>query len=126
MVTCPSCGIAQEGSFCTKCGTPLCAQVTAPPALADPPPIYRPNQAAMGVAAEVHHRITSTTCPRCGAGMAVVIRRSGLGLALIVIGLLTTPLFCIGVPIFAVGFVMRFSGKGRAVYQCPGCNYTTG
>ena len=39
--------------------------------------------------------------------MAVVLQRSKAGLVLIIIGLLTTSLFGIGVPIFVVGFILR-------------------
>jgi len=65
------------------------------------------------------------TCPRCSTAMAVVIKRSGLGLALIILGIILTPVVGIGIPIFIVGYVMRFSGKGRACYRCPRCNYSS-
>jgi hypothetical protein len=52
-------------------------------------------------------RLAARTCPRCGAAMAVVLQRSKAGLVLIIIGLLTTSLFGIGVPIFVVGFILR-------------------
>ena len=70
-------------------------------------------------------RLAASTCPRCGAAMAVVLQRSKAGLVLIIIGLLTTPLFGIGVPIFAVGFILRWGFKGKAKYQCARCNYRT-
>ena len=70
-------------------------------------------------------RLAASTCPRCGAGMAVVLKRSRLGLVLIIIGLITTPLFGIGIPIFIVGFILRWGRKGKAAYQCPRCNYAT-
>lgn len=71
------------------------------------------------------NRLTASTCPRCGAAMAVVIRRSTLGLVLVVLGICLTPLFGLGIPIFIVGYIMRFSGKGQAAYQCPRCNYSS-
>lgn len=70
-------------------------------------------------------RLAASTCPGCGAGMAVVIKRSKAGLVLIIVGLLTTPLFGIGIPIFVVGFILRWGRKGQAAYQCPRCNYAT-
>lgn len=70
-------------------------------------------------------RIAASTCPRCGAGMAVVIKRSGLGLALVIIGIALTPAFGIGIPIFIVGYLLRWGGKGTAAYRCPQCNYST-
>lgn len=68
-------------------------------------------------------RLAASTCPRCGAAMAVVFQRSKVGFVLIIIGLLTTPLFGIGVPIFVVGFILRWGFKGKANYQCPRCNH---
>ncbi len=70
-------------------------------------------------------RLAASSCPRCGAAMAVVMRRSKVGLVLVIIGLLTTPLFGIGIPIFVVGFILRWGLKGKATYQCPRCNYAT-
>ena len=69
-------------------------------------------------------RAVLNTCPGCGAPMAVVIKRSKGGLALVVIGICLIP-FIIGIPIFIVGYIMRFGGKGKAGYQCPRCNYAT-
>jgi len=45
--------------------------------------------------------------------MAVVLQRSKAGLVLIIIGLLTTPLFGIGVPIFVVGFICAGDSRER-------------
>jgi predicted RNA-binding Zn-ribbon protein involved in translation (DUF1610 family) len=70
-------------------------------------------------------RMASSTCPQCGAGMAVVIKRSGLGLALIIIGVVLTPAFGIGIPIWIAGMIIRWGGKGQAAYRCPRCNFST-
>jgi zinc-ribbon domain len=70
-------------------------------------------------------RVASSTCPQCGAAMAVVIKRSGLGLALIIIGVVLTPAFGIGVPIWIAGMIIRWGGKGKAAYRCPRCNFST-
>jgi hypothetical protein len=68
-------------------------------------------------------RLAASTCPACGAAMAVVIKRSGLGLALIITGVALTPLFGIGVPVWIIGMIIRFGGKGTAVYRCGQCKY---
>ncbi len=68
-------------------------------------------------------RLASSTCPMCGAAMAVIIKRSGLGLALIVAGVLLTPLCGLGIPVWIAGYSMRFGGKGTAAYRCPRCNH---
>jgi hypothetical protein len=70
-------------------------------------------------------RLAVSTCPRCAAGMVVVIKRSKAGLVLVILGLALTPLFGLGIPIFIVGFIMRWGGKGQAAYRCPNCNYAT-
>jgi ribosomal protein S27AE len=70
-------------------------------------------------------RLAASTCPQCGAAMAVVLQRSKAGLVLVIIGLITTPLFGIGIPIFIVGFILRWGFKPKAKYQCPRCNYRT-
>jgi hypothetical protein len=69
-------------------------------------------------------RVAASTCPHCGAGMAVVIKRSGLGLALIIAGVVLTPVI-VGVPIWIIGMIIRWGGKGTAAYRCPRCNFAT-
>ena len=79
------------------------------------------------VAAEsTRAKLAASTCPRCGAGMAVTIKRSGFGLFLVILGMALTPVFGCGIPIFIVGYIMRFSGQGTAIYICPQCNYKSG
>jgi hypothetical protein len=68
-------------------------------------------------------RLAATTCPRCGSGMVAVIRRSGFGLALILIGILLTPVL-IGIPIFIVGMIIRHGGSGKTYLTCPCCKYS--
>lgn len=69
-------------------------------------------------------RLVASTCPSCGAGMAVVIKRSKAGLVLVIVGILLTPIL-VGIPIFIVGYIMRWGGKGQAGYRCPRCNYAS-
>lgn len=71
------------------------------------------------------NRLAANTCPRCSAAMAVAIKRSGLGLVLIIVGLVLTPAFGIGIPIWIIGFIIRFGGKGTAIYRCARCNYAS-
>lgn len=70
-------------------------------------------------------RLAATTCPHCNAALVVTIKRSGWGLALILIGIALTPAFGIGIPIFIAGMIMRHSGKGKAIYRCATCNYSS-
>ena len=88
-------------------------------------PILQSKFASLVTQQANQSRIASSTCPRCSAGMAVVIKRSGLGLALVLIGIALTPVFGIGIPIFIIGFIIRWGGKGTASYRCPRCNYST-
>jgi hypothetical protein len=69
------------------------------------------------------NRLAATTCPRCGSAMAAVIRRSGFGLALILIGIALTPVI-IGIPIFIVGMIVRHGGSGTTSLSCPICRYS--
>jgi len=69
-------------------------------------------------------QLSAATCPRCSASMVAVIRRSGAGLLLIILGVLLTP-FIIGIPLWIIGYSMRFGGKGKIAYQCPRCNFST-
>jgi len=71
------------------------------------------------------NRLAITTCPYCGAGLVVQIKRSRFGLILVVIGICLTPAFGIGIPIFIVGFIIRWGGKGKAFYRCARCNYSS-
>src|SRR5262245_46226901 len=103
MTVCANCG-AENGAldqFCFRCGNALKVAMTPAPDL------------------------SAGICPTCRAAMAVVIKRSGLGLALVILGIALTPVFGFGIPIFIVGYLMRFGGKGRACYRCPRCNYST-
>src|SRR5579872_127438 len=70
-------------------------------------------------------RLASSTCPMCGANMAVVIKRSGLGLAPVILGIVLTPVCGIGIPLWIVGYTMRWGGKGKAAYRCPRCQYVS-
>jgi ribosomal protein L37AE/L43A len=67
-------------------------------------------------------RLSSTTCPRCNSALVAVVGRSGAGLWLIIAGVVLTPLI-IGIPIWAVGFYLRFGGKGTTRWTCPRCGY---
>jgi len=70
-------------------------------------------------------RLVSSSCPHCGAGLVVQIKRSGFGLFLIILGIALTPAFGLGIPIFIVGYIIRWGGKGKAIYRCARCNYAS-
>lgn len=67
-------------------------------------------------------RLAASTCPRCGAAMAVVTKNSALATFLIIIGIFFT-IAIIGIPLIIIGIMMR--KKVRVRYQCPRCNYRT-
>ena len=65
-------------------------------------------------------RLAASTCPRCGAAMAVVTKKSTLATILILVGIIAT-VFIIGIVLIIIGVMMR--RKGKVAYQCPRCNY---
>jgi predicted RNA-binding Zn-ribbon protein involved in translation (DUF1610 family) len=65
-------------------------------------------------------RLAASTCPRCGAAMAVVTKKSAMATILILVGIITS-VFIIGVILIIIGVMMR--RKGKVSYQCPRCNY---
>jgi hypothetical protein len=86
--------------------------------------IARSRFAPVASAAASYVRVATSTCPQCGTPLIALMQRSKLGLVLIIIGILLTPVFFIGVPIWIVGFAIRFGGKGKLVQRCPRCQYT--
>jgi hypothetical protein len=85
--------------------------------------ISRSRFAPLASAAASYVRIATTTCPQCGTALVPTAKRSTAGLVLIIVGVLLTPAFGIGVPIWVVGFAMRFGGKGTLRLRCPRCQY---
>jgi predicted RNA-binding Zn-ribbon protein involved in translation (DUF1610 family) len=65
-------------------------------------------------------RLAASTCPRCGAAMAVVMKKSTLATILILVGIISS-IFLIGIILIVIGVIMR--RKGKVAYQCPRCNY---
>jgi predicted RNA-binding Zn-ribbon protein involved in translation (DUF1610 family) len=65
-------------------------------------------------------RLAASTCPRCGAAMAVVTKSSALATIFIIVGIFFT-VALIGIPLIIIGVMMR--RKVRVAYQCPRCNY---
>lgn len=70
-------------------------------------------------------KLAATTCPNCNAEMVVLVRRDMMGLWLIIIGVVLTPIVC-GIPIWIFGMIRFHGNKGNTYYQCPRCKYTTG
>ncbi len=70
-------------------------------------------------------KIAASTCPNCNAEMVVLVGSSNLGLWLIIIGVILTPVFCIGTFLWVWGMFLRHGGKGKTYYQCPRCKFTT-
>jgi predicted RNA-binding Zn-ribbon protein involved in translation (DUF1610 family) len=65
-------------------------------------------------------RLAASTCPRCGAAMAIVTKKSTMATILILVGIISS-LFIIGIVLIVIGVMMR--RKGKVAYQCPRCNY---
>jgi hypothetical protein len=65
-------------------------------------------------------RLAASTCPRCGAAMAVVTKSSAMATILILVGIISS-IFLIGVVLIIIGVMMR--RKVKVAYQCPRCNY---
>jgi predicted RNA-binding Zn-ribbon protein involved in translation (DUF1610 family) len=67
-------------------------------------------------------RLAASTCPRCGAAMAVVTKSSAFATILIIVGIFFT-VALIGIPLIIIGVMMR--RKVKVAYQCPRCNFRT-
>jgi len=66
-------------------------------------------------------RLASSTCPRCGGAMVVVMRRSGASKAFLILGLLTIWAFGFGVIFLIIGYIIGRNPVPR--YECPLCKY---
>ena len=153
MPFCVACGteLQNNESSCQKCGQPAThpeasefpptPQLAAPPPPTTPPPppiappAITPNQIAasqmaMGASATLQFQaLANRVCPRCSHSMIVVFRRPWAGRIVSLIGLamLIIPFFgwIFGPILIIIGIVMTIVQKGKARYQCPGCNYST-
>lgn len=67
-------------------------------------------------------RLAASTCPRCGAAMVVITKKSAMATILILVGIIST-VFLIGIVLIIMGVMMR--RKVKVAYQCPRCNYRT-
>jgi hypothetical protein len=85
--------------------------------------IARSPLAAAASTAASYVRMAASTCPHCGTPLAAVLNRSTVGLVLIIVGVALIPLFGIGIPIWIVGFAIRYGGKGRLQLRCSRCQY---
>jgi predicted RNA-binding Zn-ribbon protein involved in translation (DUF1610 family) len=142
MPFCPNCGAekAEVGAFCTKCGTSLVVS-TADPRTGQPPQQPPPvrldreqvalaSQAAVGAAATMQFQTyVQRACPACFHHMIVVFRRPWLGRIIALVGLLMLLIpvlgWITGPFVILTGIVLTIVQKGKARYQCPGCNYST-
>jgi predicted RNA-binding Zn-ribbon protein involved in translation (DUF1610 family) len=70
-------------------------------------------------------RIAANSCPRCGTNMVVMAQSSQAGLWLIIIGVVLTPVFCIGTFFWVWGMILMHGTRGKTYYQCPRCQYTS-
>ncbi len=86
-------------------------------------PLAQSFLASEATAAATAAQLQATTCPKCLASMAIIAKRSGFGLFLVLLGIALTPLFGIGIPIFIVGYFIRWRGQPKLSYRCPRCNF---
>lgn len=70
-------------------------------------------------------RLAANTCPSCGAGMVALAKSSQAGLWLIIVGVILTPVFCIGTFLWVWGMILMHGVKGKTYLQCPRCKYST-
>lgn len=68
-------------------------------------------------------RLAASTCPRCGAGMVALAKSSQAGLWLIIVGVILTPVFCIGTFLWVWGMILMHGVKGKTYLQCPRCKF---
>lgn len=137
---CGGCGkeLLQGAKFCRDCGQSAGA-VSAP---VQQLPLASLDSSVGDMVSSAQHGAVPYACPRCSAGMVVVMRRSRKGLGVIFFGaggvlgglfLLIIPLigWILGPLMMIGGFIMWFigafmliGGKGTVHYQCPSCNYS--
>ncbi len=67
------------------------------------------------------NRLVSSTCPRCGGAMAVILRRSGASKAFIIIGLLSVWAAGVGFILIIIGYFLGRNPQPR--FECPTCKY---
>lgn len=67
--------------------------------------------------------IESTRCPHCGRNLVIMHKSSSTGLWLIIIGVILTPVFCIGTALWVWGMMLRHGTKGKFYYECPQCRW---
>jgi zinc-ribbon domain/GYF domain 2/LITAF-like zinc ribbon domain len=66
-------------------------------------------------------RLVSTTCPQCGAAMAVVLRRSTACKVFVGLGIVTIWMFGFGLIFLVIAYFLGRTPQPR--YECPRCKY---
>jgi hypothetical protein len=67
------------------------------------------------------NRLASSTCPRCGGAMVVILRRSGASKGWFILGFLTIWAFGFGLIFLIIGYIVGRNPVPR--YECPLCKY---
>ena len=136
MPFCESCGTERKEDelSCATCGAPTPNQVATPitvppPLMADMKQVAAASQMAVGTAAAMQYQTyAQRSCPRCSHHMIVVFRQPIAGWISMTIGflLLLIPIlgWVLGPILIITGIVIWTTQKGKARYQCPGCNYS--
>jgi len=96
----------------------------------DPRQVAMASQAAMGAAAAMQYQnYAQRLCPRCSHQMIVVFRQPRAGWVTVTVGILICLIpilgWVMGPIIIIIGIVLWITQKGKARYQCAGCNYST-
>jgi hypothetical protein len=84
-------------------------------------PITQSPFARLIVAQASVDRLASSTCPRCGAAMVVILRRSTASKVFFIVGLLTIWMFGFGIIFLIIGYIV---GRNPIPgYECARCKY---
>lgn len=68
-------------------------------------------------------RLASTTCPRCGGTLVAKAKYPVGALILVASGIVLTPCFFVGIPLWIVGWIWMIKSKGTH-FVCPKCKYS--
>lgn len=70
------------------------------------------------------NQLAAATCPRCGGPLTQANNQAQTGLVLIIIGVVLTPIYCLGTPLWVIGMMMRFGSSARSL-RCTRCGYSS-
>jgi len=68
-------------------------------------------------------RLASTTCPQCASTMVAKIKYPKGAIILVILGLVLTPCFFVGTPVWIVGWIWMVRSRATH-FVCPRCKYS--